>query len=230
MVLIFKHVPFEGPGLIGEMLEGRGIPFKEIDTWADEGFPLTPAGATGIIFMGGPMSVNDGIEVIEKEKEFISQSINRDLPILGVCLGAQLVASALGANVYPGETVEVGWGEIKLTGEGMKDPVVGGVEKYIPVLHWHQETFDMPDDTVLLASSDTCINQAFRYKDNVYGLQFHLEANSEMVEEWLFEDDDENGLVMDSKEILYDMPEWVPRTQFWGSLVFGRFIDRMLRK
>lgn len=229
MVLVFQHVPYEGPGLIGDILEGRGVPFRIIETWDDAAFPLSPAGATGVISMGGPMSANDHLPALEKEKAFLAECLQRRLPMLGVCLGAQLIASVLGAAVYAGREPEVGWGEVSLSAEGMADPVLGGVADHLPVLHWHGETFDLPEGAVRLASSQVCDNQAFRYGHNVYGLQFHLEATAEMVRDWLDEDDPRDGLVVDEALVTVDMDRWVHQTQFWGSLIIGRFIDRMLR-
>jgi GMP synthase-like glutamine amidotransferase len=228
MVLIFQHVPYEGPGLIADFLEGRMIPHMVVNTWEDDGFPLTPAGFSAVISMGGPMSANDGLPQLEKEKLFLKECLERDLPILGVCLGAQLLARALGAKVFPGDGPEVGWGDVLLTSEGKEDPVLGGLEESIPVLHWHGETFDLPEGAVRLASSDLYENQAFRYGSKAYGLQFHVEATSGMVEEWIWHDDPENGLVADPRLIRDDMARQVPRTHFWGSLIIGRFLDRIL--
>lgn len=228
MILIFQHVPFEGPGLIADILEGRGVPFMVIKTW-EANLPLSPAGFDGVVSMGGPMSVNDRLPFVEKEKEFLARCVEKNLPLLGVCLGAQILADVLGARVYPGSQAEVGWGDIRLTGEGMQDRVLGGVEEYIPVLHWHGETFDLPEGAVRLASSDLYDNQAFRYGDGVYGFQFHLEATSIMVEEWLFEDSSEDGLVDDPSVIRGDTGRYLPRVHFWGSLVIGRFLDLVQR-
>lgn len=230
MVVIFQHVPFEGPGVIVDMLEGRGVPFVIIHGYDGEVLPHTPAGYSGVISMGGPMSANDDLAYLEKEKTFLAQAVERDLPVLGICLGAQLLAASVGGKIYSGFEVEVGWGEVSLTEEGLKDPVFAAVQDPLPVLHWHTETFDLPEDSVLLASSDKYVNQAFRLKSHAYGLQFHLEATDEMVREWVNEDEDSDGsIVPDPDVILSQAPAYQSRIQLNAALVFGRFLDMLLK-
>lgn len=226
MVAIFQHVHYEGPGLIGDMLEGRGIPHVIIETYDDGPLPLSPAGFSAVIVMGGPMSANDPVPYMEKERAFIAEALDRGLPFMGICLGAQILASVLGGEVKPAPEPEVGWGEVTLTDDGLKDPLFAGSDRVLPVLHWHGETFDLPEGAVLLASSDTCENQAFRWGKSAYGFQFHLEATSEMVDDWLSEDEmAECGMVTDSGPIRSDTMTCLPRTKLAGSLVFGRFLD-----
>lgn len=225
MLVILRHVPYEGPGLIEDMLEGRGGAYKVIDVF-DDGVPLSAAGFTGIVSMGGPMSVNDGAAPIEKEKELLLEAADRGIPILGVCLGAQIIASALGAKVFAGDDPEIGWGEVVLTKSGLADPLFAGVEKELPVLHWHGETFDLPEGATLLASSSQYENQAFRVGSRTYGLQFHLEVDEEMVREWVGKDlEGENGLISDSDGILEGIRSDLDRVRFGGSLFIGRFLD-----
>ncbi len=225
MLIVLQHVPYEGPGLIEDMLKGRGLPYKIIDV-PEEGVPLGVAGFTGIISMGGPMSVNDGTMEIEKEKGLLLEAIGRGIPILGVCLGAQLIASAMGARVYAGDQPEVGWGEVTLTQSGMVDPLMAGVDHVLPVLHWHGDTFDLPEGTVNLASSDKYQNQAFRAGTNTYGVQFHLEIDDEMVREWVAIDlNGENGIVSGPEEILDGVRLYLDQVRFAGSFVIGRFLD-----
>ncbi len=230
MVVIFQHVPFEGPGIFADMLEGRGVPFVIIHGYKGEIIPHTPAGFSGVISMGGPMSANDDLAYLEKEKMFLAQAVERDLPVMGVCLGAQLLVASVGGKVYPGSEVEVGWGEVSLTDEGRKDPIFFAVEDPLPVLHWHMETFDLPEDSVLLASSDNYVNQAFLLGSHVYGLQFHLEATDEMVREWVNEDEEsDGGIVPDPDRIFSQAPAYLSRIQLNAALVFGRFLDMLLK-
>ncbi len=230
MVLIFQHVPSEGPGLIGDMLEGRGIHHIVVETFNDDPLPLTPAGFAAAISMGGPMSVNDGLPLLEKEKDFLIEAVERRIPVLGICLGAQLLASALGASVKPGPGPEVGWGDVTLTNEGQNDVLFSGSDPLVPVLHWHSETFDIPENAVLLASSPVCNNQAFRFGDVAYGFQFHLEATRGMVEEWIREDEASAcAMGLDPEDILSKADSYLPRTALSGSLIFGRFLD-LLKK
>ena len=230
MVIIFKHVPFEGPGLIAEMLDGRGIPHMVLEPYKGDPTPLSPAGFSGVISMGGPMSVSDGLGFLEKEKSFLADAVERGMPVLGVCLGAQILASVLGAKVYPGREKEVGWGSVKLTEEGKIDPLFSGVGDELPVLHWHGETFDLPHGATRLASTDVCVNQAFRRGKAVYGFQFHVEADAGMVDKWIEEDN--AGccpIVEDPARIIKDTGEFMDHARLTGSLVLGRFLDMVAR-
>ena len=225
MVVILKHVIYEGPGLLLDMLEGRGLPHKVIEIY-EEGVPFSAAGFTALVSMGGPMSVNDDDEVLEKEKALIREAMDRGIPVLGLCLGAQLIASSLGARVYPGPDPEVGWGEVSLTDQGCQDPFFAGVGSPMPVLHWHGETFELPDGAQRLASSDLYENQAFKVGKNVYGLQFHLEVDEEMVQEWVIRDQaSENGLLAESQPVLEQLGSNLDRVRFGGSMFLGRFLD-----
>ncbi|GBE14126.1 MAG TPA: type 1 glutamine amidotransferase [Proteobacteria bacterium] len=230
MVVIFQHVPFEGPGLIAEMLDGRGIPYMVLEPYKGDPTPLSPAGFTGVISMGGPMSSNDDLDFLAKEKAFLAEAAARRMPVLGVCLGAQLLAAALGAGVNPGQEKEVGWGNVALTDEGKTDPLFSGAGDNIPVLHWHGETFDLPHGAVLLASSHACVNQAFRWHGSVYGFQFHLEADGEMVKEWI--EEDLAGccpMVEDPAGIIKDTGEFMDNAHLTASLILGRFLDMLAR-
>jgi GMP synthase (glutamine-hydrolysing) len=225
MVIILRHVPYEGPGLIEDMLDGRGLSYRIIDIF-EEGVPLGVAGFTGIVSMGGPMSVNKGTEEIEKEKELLLEALGRNIPILGVCLGAQILASALGSKVYAGEQPEVGWGDVSLTQHGIADPLLAGVDHVLPVLHWHGETFDLPEGAVRLASSEKFENQAYRVGNKAYGLQFHLEIDNEMVQEWVERDlEEEIRIVSEPEEILEGIKSHLHAVRFGGALVIGRFLD-----
>jgi GMP synthase (glutamine-hydrolysing) len=225
MLIVLRHVPYEGPGLIEDMLEGRGLPYRIIDVF-EEGVPLGAAGFTGVVSMGGPMSVNDGIEEIEREKVLLLEAMDRDIPVLGVCLGAQVIASALGARVYAGDHPEVGWGQVTLTENGLADPLMSSVDHVLPVLHWHGETFDLPEGAVNLAYSEKFENQAFRVGNKTYGMQFHLEADEEMVHEWVDMDrEEENGIVSEPEAILEGIRPYLDRVRFGGAFVIGRFLD-----
>ncbi len=206
-------------------MEGRGVPYRVVDV-AREGVPLGAAGFTGIVSMGGPMSVNDAADDMEKEKRLLLEGRDRGLPMLGICLGAQLIASALGSRVYPGQGPEVGWGDVTLTERGLEDPLFAGVGNPMPVLHWHGETYDLPEGGVRLAFSGQYEQQAFRVGDRIYGLQFHLEADGEMVREWVLKDgESHDGLLADPAAVLEGIKPNLDRVRFSGALVFGRFLD-----
>jgi GMP synthase-like glutamine amidotransferase len=187
-VLAFRHVPFEHLGRIAPVLEARGIAFDYADLYRVSEPHPDPAQYDGLIFMGGPMSANDGLPWIEQELRWIEQAVRRGQPVLGVCLGAQLNAKALCPRVYRNPVKEIGWYEIDFTPEGARDPLFAAAAPRELVFHWHGETFDLPAGAPHLASSAGCRHQAFRIGANVYGLQFHLEVTPEMIADWLEQD------------------------------------------
>lgn len=181
-----QHVPFEGPGLIAEVAGRRGIELQLCHPYRGE--PLPPEEEIGgLVVMGGPMSVGDTAEhpYLADEAELIASIVNAGRPVLGVCLGAQLIAHALGARIYRGEQAEIGLGTVSLTQAGREDPVLGnlGVE-ILPVMHWHQDTFDLPGQALWLARSELYAHQAFRVGKRTYGLQFHLEVDRDLARAW----------------------------------------------
>lgn len=186
--LVVQHVAHEGPGLIGPVLEGAGIDVEVCRT--DVGEPLPPSRAVrsygGLVVMGGPMGVDDNRDSpwLVAERDLLEKAVADGLVVLGVCLGAQQLAVALGAAVQRGPEVEVGLGTVTLTPEGVEDPVLGPAGSPLPCLHWHGDTFGLPDGAVLLAGNDRYEHQAFRVGDRVYGLQFHVEATPELTRSW----------------------------------------------
>ena len=186
-VLAFRHVPFEHLGLIADSLRERGIECQYVDLYEDPRVPPVDD-ADGLIFMGGPMSVNDDLAYIRQELHLIEEAAGRGKPVLGVCLGAQLIAKALGGRVYRNAVKEIGWYPVRFTEGAAKDRLFAGLAGPELVFHWHGETFDLPRKAELLASSDGCRNQAFRVADKVYGLQFHLEVTPEMIADWCGQD------------------------------------------
>jgi GMP synthase-like glutamine amidotransferase len=184
-VLAFRHVPFEHLGLIGEELARQNIGYD----YADLGNPpRPPAEYDGLIFMGGPMSANDNLPYLQQEMRYIAQAVSYGKPVLGVCLGAQLIAKALGARVYPNAVKEIGWFDVGFTDAAAKDALFADLGGPETVFHWHGETFDLPRGAELLASSERCRNQAFRASRRAWGLQFHLEVTPAMIEDWCQQD------------------------------------------
>lgn len=187
-VLAFRHVPFEHLGQIQPALESRGIGFAYADLYRDSAPLPDPADYAGLIFMGGPMSVNDGLPYLEREMAWIAAAVGRGQPVLGVCLGAQLIAKALGGRVYRNPVKEVGWFDIEFTPTAARDPLFACTRPLETVFHWHGETFELPPGAAHLAHSAACRNQAFRAGRNVYGLQFHLEVTPAMIADWCRQD------------------------------------------
>lgn len=172
-----QHVPFEGLGSIAPWLAGHGYRTTATRLFEDATFP-DPRDIDLLVILGGPMSVNDGGQLpwLAAEKAFIREVIGLGTPVLGICLGAQLIAEVLGARVYPGAR-EIGWYPVYgvATAEGA-DFVV---PPQVSVFHWHGETFDLPPGARRLARSAACENQAFQWGERVIGLQFHLETTPE---------------------------------------------------
>jgi len=187
-VLAFRHVPFEGVGRIAGVLDARGIALQYADLYLPGVVPPQTTGFDGLIFMGGPMSVNDPLPYLEWEMRAIADAVKRGQPVLGICLGSQLIAKALGARVYRNPQKEIGWFDLRLTAEGLADPLFAGLAEIHPMFHWHGETFDLPPSAALLASSARTERQAFRFGDRTYGLQCHPEITPEMISCWCAED------------------------------------------
>jgi len=187
-VLAFRHVPFEDAGLIAPALEARGIELVYADAYRDAEAHPDWHSAAGLLFMGGPMSANDGLPFIRREIAIIEAAVAAGRPVLGICLGAQLLARALGARVYRNPVKEIGWGPVYWTQAAARDRLFGGLRSPETVFHWHGETFDLPPGAEWLAWSDACRNQAFRAGSNAYGLQFHLEVTPDIIAAWCRED------------------------------------------
>jgi len=185
-VLILKHVENEGPGLIENHLIHEEIPYQIIDLSQDPIFPKSDH-FTHIVLLGGPMNVyeEDRYPFLKEEDLFIKEAIQRGKFVLGICLGAQLIAKALGAKVFKSPAKEIGWFEVSLTGWGLQDPLFFNLPRTFPVFQWHEDTFEIPKLAKLIATSTTVSHQAFHYGEKVYGLQFHLEVTEEMIREWI---------------------------------------------
>jgi GMP synthase (glutamine-hydrolysing) len=184
-ILVLQHIACEPPGVYEDVLHAAGADLVRVEI--DEGQQLPElAGFDGIVAMGGPMSVNDEREQpwLVEEKRLIASAVRSGMPFWGVCLGVQLLASSLGARVYPSAQPEVGLLPVFLTDAARADPVFAGLPAELLTLQWHGDTFDLPEDAVLLAGSPLCPNQAFRVGSHAYGLQFHLEVSPELAREW----------------------------------------------
>jgi GMP synthase (glutamine-hydrolysing) len=186
-VLAFQHVPWETPGLIRTAVEEAGHTMEILHPLDRARAAAVYEESAALIVMGGPMSANDDLDYLREEMRLIERALADVKPVLGVCLGAQLLAKTLGARVYPNRVKEIGWGSVRLTPAAATDPLFRGLPDVVEALHWHGETFDSPAGTQHLASSDLCVNQAFRAGRNAWGLQFHIEATREMIQNWLAE-------------------------------------------
>jgi GMP synthase (glutamine-hydrolysing) len=212
-VLILKNISSEGPGTIEDFLREQGTSYRIADL-EKEAAPGAENFDT-LVMMGGPMSVNEEeiYPYIKREMELVRELIARDGKVLGICLGAQIMAKALGAKVYEGPEREIGWYDIELTEEGIRDPLIkklavhpraGDFWRRFKVFHWHGETFDIPLGAVRLAKSALYSNQAFRYGNNAYAFQFHIEVRKEMIYEWLKDEPMDRDQLRKLTDAVYD--------------------------
>lgn len=182
-ILVLQHVDCEPPAAYTPLLEAIAT-VRTIRLGVDDLPSSTDFAA--VVAMGGPMGYGDRhtIDWLEPEVSYLRRAVQADIPVWGVCLGAQLLAAALGAEVYTGQTPEVGVGDIQLTAAGKEDPVWQAMDAQFPVLQWHSDTFELPDGAELLASSVHYPHQLFRYGSS-YGVQFHIEASHDLATTWL---------------------------------------------
>lgn len=228
-ILIIKNFITEGPGTIEDFLRKEDIPFSIVELGSGEIVPPLEIFNT-LVVMGGPMGVYemDKYPQLMIASRIVREAINRGMSVLGICLGSQILAYCLGSEVYPGPAKEIGWFHIELTGGGLKDPFmrklaihprVGDFWRKFKVFHWHGDTFDLPLGTVLLASSELYKNQAFRYGNNVYGFQFHIEVRKDMLLEWLKGTSDINHIMGETENIC---EEYTGRAMNFYKLFFQR--------
>lgn len=190
-ILYLQHVPFEGPGYITVWAENAGCQLSSTKLYEGETFPCTDR-FDWLIIMGGPMSVHDtGIYPwLSSEREFIGTAIAEGKRVLGICLGAQLIANVLGAKVYPCRYKEIGWFPIEKS-KSSTAKIIDIFPDRIDVFHWHGETFDLPEGATLIASSTACANQGFVFRERVIGFQFHLESTPDSVRKLISHSSDE---------------------------------------
>lgn len=222
-VLAFRHVPFEGLGLIEPVLKARGIHFDYCDLYLPGAVLPDANGYDGLIFMGGPMSVNDEPAFLLEEMRLIEHAAARGAPMLGVCLGSQMIARALGGRVYRNAEKEIGWFDIHLTDEGRCDPLLRQLAPAERVFHWHGDTFDLPPEAFCLAYSQRTARQAYRIGSAIYGLQFHLEVTPAMIVSWSCEDEN----CGDVRELSAPLDPWLNyvRCREVAYSVFGKWCD-----
>lgn len=184
-ILVLQHIPCEHPGAFSEVIGKREVEAVAVEI--DEGEALLDwREFDGVLAMGGPMGAGDDVEHgwLAVEKRLIRDAVEAGRPFLGVCLGVQLLAAALGARVHPLERAEVGLLSVELTEEGRSDPLFAGIEEPLVTLQWHADTFELPEGAVRLAGSPMAENQGFRWGEKAYGVQFHLEVTAEMARQW----------------------------------------------
>jgi GMP synthase (glutamine-hydrolysing) len=186
-VLVFQHVAAEPLGTLDPMLRNRGHRIRYYNFHRDPTADPDIARYNALIVLGGPQMPDQGERHphLKTEMRCIEQALKLDIPVLGICLGAQLLAYALGGGVRPMAQWEIGWYDLQPTPAAAADPLLCALTHPRPVFQWHGYTFDLPSGAVHLARSDTCENQVFRYGHNAYGLQCHLELDEPLINRWL---------------------------------------------
>lgn len=196
-ILMLKHINIEGGGTIEDYLKLKGWKIDIRELQDGDALP-SKLDYDAIVILGGPMNVyeEDKYPFLKDEDKLIKEAIKKNMPTLGICLGAQLIVKAGGAKVTKNivrqvHQKEIGWYKITLTDAGKKDPVFKGLGEDFDVFQWHGDTFGIPENGTLLANAELCTNQALRVGKNIYGLQFHMEVTEDMIYEWIDTYDEE---------------------------------------
>ena len=230
-LLVLQHVPHEILGTLNPLLKRAGFRIRYVNFARHPDAEPTLDGYNGLVILGGPMSVNDAHRLphLNTEMRLIEQALQRNLPVLGICLGAQLIAKTLGARVYPNQEKEIGWYDVSPTGHAESDPLLAEFQPSEKIFQWHGETFEIPKTSLHLAFSSLCANQAFRYGTNVYGFQFHLEVDEPMIHRWLRVAENRREILsldgkIDPDRIHAGTPQHIGRLQQLSESVFSEFI------
>jgi len=195
-VVVFRHAKCEGAGYFGTFLEHRDIPWCEVRIDLGDALPSTAKDFSGVVLMGGAMSVNDDLPWIDPTLNLIQQAIQEDVPVLGHCLGGQLISKALGAKVIENQCQEIGWGHVQVANNNEAKRWFGNTEEFLS-FHWHGETFTLPEGATRLLSSKYCLNQAYSFGKH-FAMQCHVEMTEEMVHMWCSTWHDEMQDALDS--------------------------------
>ncbi len=230
-LLVFQHVPYEILGTLNPLLKSHGFRIRYVNFGRYPDAKPSLDCYNGLVVLGGPMNV-DQIEQyphLATEISLIRDAISIGIPVLGICLGAQLIAKSLGAEIKRNPVREIGWYTVSPIREGKKDPLFNHFQDSEKIFQWHGDTFEIPEGAVRLASSPTCTNQAFRYRSNVYGFQFHLEVDERLVERWLrlpiFKKEMEDlADKTDPRSIRQETPLYIDRLKQLSDRTFTEFI------
>jgi GMP synthase (glutamine-hydrolysing) len=230
-LLVLQHVAHEILGTLNPLLKRAGFRLRYVNFARHPDAEPNLTGYDGLVILGGPMSANDSNRLphLTTEMKLIEQALKLDLPVLGICLGAQLIAKTLGAAVYPNEQKEIGWHDVSPTDEARKDPLLSAFKSTERIFQWHGETFDIPKSTHHLAFSSLCASQAFRYERNVYGFQFHLEVDAPMIHRWLRVPENQREIAAMggcAEDIRSETPSHIGRLMELSERIFGEFIER----
>lgn len=225
-VIVLQHAGCEAPGLIAKAIERKGVGINTVRGFAGQAVPAEMGAAAGLVIMGGPMGVyeTDRYPFLRRELALIESALHEEKPVLGVCLGSQLLASALGAEVKRGKQKEIGWHAVRLADEAADDPLLLDLKKEFMAWHWHGDVYDLPAGCVRLAKSGLTPNQAIRYGSKAYGFLFHMEITPEILGGMIqtFADElKEEGI--DGGELARESATHLARLRAMGQQVFERW-------
>ncbi len=231
-VIVLQHVQPETPGLIADALQLAGFALSTIHSGEGQPVPGQLDDAAGLVVMGGPMGVYEQMRYpfLRDELRLIEQALKAEKPVLGVCLGSQLLAAALGAPVTPGAHKEIGWYQVTLKASAATDPLWANVQKAFMAYHWHGDVFDLPAGAAPLASSNLTKCQAYRYGRAAYGVLFHMEVTEPILRDMVSAFADElRAANVDQQHIVGKAKDYLPGLQKIGGLVFRRWAGLVQR-
>ncbi len=232
-VAIFRHSPSEGPGYFATTLERKGIPWKLVALDEGRTVPKDARRFSGLALMGGPMSVNDDLPWVAAALELVRDAVRKDVPVLGHCLGGQLMAKAFGGTLRATPVKEIGWGEVRVAANGVAREWLGSLQSF-ESFHWHSETFSIPPGGTRVLENAHCANQAFAIGKH-FGMQCHVEMTAELVRDWLrggareIERSEDSAGVQKPCEIERDLERRVTALHGVADRIYDRWIEGLPR-
>ncbi|MES9971333.1 MAG: type 1 glutamine amidotransferase [Candidatus Thiodiazotropha sp.] len=232
-IRIFRHLVCQHPGYLGDYLQSRSIPWEMVCIDDDHPIPQQTHDVSALVFMGAGVSVNDQLPWMEGELQLIRKAIDQDLPVMGICFGAQLMSRALGGEITRGKGMEIGWHPVQTLTEADHDGWLEGIPEQFTAFHWHADTYTLPANSRQLMCSDCFDQQGFVMGDHI-GMQFHLEMTREMVENWI--ERYGSDLLLDSdcsqsaQVILSAIDQQIEALHRISDLIYGRWVERVIAK
>lgn len=227
-VVVFRHAQCEGAGYLGVFLDQQAIPWCEVRIDLGEKIPTSVNEYSGLVFMGGPMSVNDDLPWIPQAIDLILKAFNEDIPVIGHCLGGQLMSKALGAEVTKNPVEEIGWGPVNVHENTDAKKWFGQTKQFLS-FHWHGETFSLPEGATHLLSSQYCLNQAYAFGKHL-AMQCHVEMTGDMVKKWYqcwasqVEASSSSPAVQSKQEMLENLSERISMLNQQAHALYGQWI------